>query len=337
LQIHLIGFENANAVRLKNRLKERGHTVHIIPAEELYLDVREEGVVVVPYDTRSLPEVIIGLTSTDTMAALDALRYLEAAGVTVINRADGIEKAANKFLTALILKEAGIRHPRVIQVCTENSAQEAGKRLGFPLVLKAHDGSEGSAVFLVKQESDLLPVLAEMRRTCGLDPQSRSRALLQEFLAESVGHDKRVFVLGGKVIAGMERVAQPGEWRSNLSQGAYPRPTSLTTLERDAAVRSVQALGLDFGVVDIMPLQDGPVVIEVNSGGDVVDIVAMAGIDIFQVLCRYIEAKGSENWLGSEELPLVGPAELESELKFAWDRIARKAEELAQRAGTLPL
>ncbi|MDB5079550.1 MAG: rimK [Chloroflexi bacterium] len=334
MQIDIIGFENANAVRLRDRLKSRGHTARVIPAEDLYLDLCEGRNIVVPYDTLPLPDVVVSLTSTDTVSAFEALQVLVDAGVPVINQAAALEKSANKFRTALALGEAGVRHPRVIQVCTQKALEEAARRVGFPLVIKAHDGSEGNTVFLVKQESELIRQFARMRRVYGMEITDRSPVLIQEFMAESVGRDKRVFVVGGVAVAGMERVAQPGEWRSNLSQGAYPHATVLTEEETAVAMRSVLALGLDFGVVDVMPVSGGPAVIEVNSGGDFVDIVAMSGIDIVEVLCRYIESKGGEGeWNPlAEELPLLDSTELEREVKFAWDRIARKAEELALQA-----
>ncbi len=336
MRIDIIGFEIANVVRLRDRLIKRGHAVRLIPAEELYVDLSSAGPVVVPYDTLARPDVVVSHTTTDTLTAFEALQELAASGVPVVNQAPALIKSANKFLTALAITAAGVRHPRVIQVCTERAVLAAAQRLGYPLVLKATDGAEGDTVYMIKQASDVSAAIASIRRYIGRDPAARTPLLVQELMAESLGHDRRVFVAGGAAIAGMERVAQPGEWRSNLSQGAHPRPATLRPAEARAAVQSVAALGLDFAVVDIMPLQDGPVVIEVNSGGDVVDIIAMSGVDIIGVLCRFIESKGGGSWDPSEAVPMLEQQEWQNEVKFAWDRIDRKAEELARRAATRP-
>lgn len=337
MKIDIIGFENANVTRLQSYLQSRHHSVRVILAEKLYIDLTTGGgPVVVPYDTLDLPDVFVSATSTDTVTALAALQVLEESGLAVVNRAGPIKTSADKFAAALAFQKAGIPHPRVIQVGTLAAAHEAAVRLGYPLVLKAPDGAEGNSVKLVSQASELPDAIAQIRRVCGLAADVRAPILVQQLITGSIGHDKRVFVVGGVAVAGMERVAQPGEWRSNLSQGAHPRPANLSAEEADLAVRSLAALDLDFGVVDVMTTSDGPLVIEVNCGGDIVDIIAMSGVDLISVLVRFIEAKGGgDSWEPATQLrilPRLDDKQLASEVEFAWDRIARKAVELAQRA-----
>ncbi|MDP9431953.1 MAG: hypothetical protein M3P91_04380 [Actinomycetota bacterium] len=92
------------------------------------------------------------------------------------------------------------------------------------MVLKAPDGSEGQAVSLVRREADLPAAFARLRMVCGQDPAGWAPLLVQQCITESLGRDKRVLVVGEHAVACMERVARPGEWRSNLSQtfgGAY--------------------------------------------------------------------------------------------------------------------
>ena len=57
----------------------------------------------------------------------------------------------------------------------------------------------------------------------------KEEILLQRFIRESNGKDIRVFVVGGEVVATMERSAQPGEFRSNLHRG--PMDVAKTTRE----------------------------------------------------------------------------------------------------------
>ncbi len=334
MQVDIAGHgNNATVLRLGEKLRRRGHSVRVVPGDELYVDLSNGGCVVAPYDVLPLPDVLVSASTTDCLTALDATRVMATAGVPVVNSPDAIERSAHKFRTGLALQAAGVRHPRVLQVCTETAATAAARRLGYPVVLKAPDGSEGTAVFLVGEECEMPAAVARLRRVSGQDPVGWTPLLVQEFIAESMGHDKRVLVVGGHAVAAMERVARRGEWRSNLSQGAHPRPATLTAAEASAAVKSVLALGLDFGVVDVMPLSAGPAVLEVNSFGDLVDIVAMSGVDAIDVLCAFIESKHGGPWpLSAQEMPMLRRAEWDSELRFAWARIARRAAELANRA-----
>lgn len=331
MQVDIIGHDdNATVVRLCAKLHGRGHAVRVVPGDDLYVDLSDSGCVVAPYQVLLRPDVLVSASTTDCVTALDAVRVLAASGLPVVNSPDAVEKSANKFRTALALQAAGVRHPRTVQVCTALAARVAGHKLGYPVVLKAPDGAEGNAVFLVEHERDMHGEVARLRAVCGQDATGWTPLLVQELMSESIGHDKRVFVVGGTAVAAMERAAQPGEWRSNLSQGAHPNPATLRTEEARIATQAVQALGLDFAVVDIMPLHGRPAVLEVNSFGDLVDIIAMSGVDAVGVLCSFIESKAAGTWYSpADGIPMLESSEWRIESQFAWARIARKAAELA--------
>ena len=84
--------------------------------------------------------------------------------------------------------------------------------------------------------------------------------LVQEFIKESSGIDIRVIVVGSKVVASMERVAPPGEFRSNVHRGAMTKHITLTEEEEEISIKSCQVLGLNIAGVDIMRSNRGPLV-----------------------------------------------------------------------------
>ena len=83
-----------------------------------------------------------------------------------------------------------------------------------------------------------------------------------------------------------------------------------------------------------MPLSAGPAVLEVNSFGDLVDIVAMSGVDAIGVLSSFIESCGGPWSPPAKGMPRLESAEWRSEVRFAWDRITRRAAELAEGTTT---
>jgi ribosomal protein S6--L-glutamate ligase len=92
-----------------------------------------------------------------------------------------------------------------------------------------------------------------------------SNILIQEFIKEAGGSDIRCLVVDGKVIAAMQRTAQPGEFRSNIHRGGSAQLVKLSPAERATAVKAAKIMGLTVCGVDLLRSSRGPLVMEVNS------------------------------------------------------------------------
>lgn len=332
LHVDVVGWVgNATTVRLLAELRARGHRVDLVAPELMAVDVGRD-VTVAPYDDRRHPDVVVVAVSTEALVALDAVGDLAAMGVPLLNRPAAVLAAADKLATARALRGDGVPHPRTVQVSTAPAALVAAVRLGWPVVVKALDGSEGSRVFLAGDEVELVTALDAVRRGEGRDPGANTPVLVQELVDAPVGRDRRIVVCGGVAVAAMERIARPGEWRSNLSLGAQPHAVAVTEREVAAAVAAVRSLGLDLGTVDVLSTPAGPVVLEVNSFGDLVDVAAFSGVDVVAAVADLAEAvaAGRRSLPASARRPLP-PDVRAAELSFCQERLARKAVELARR------
>ena len=133
-----------------------------------------------------------------------------------------------------------------------------------PVVVKPRFGSWGIDVFRCHTWEEIRQTLTAVSNRPWF---SRRGAIVQELLPLA-GHDVRVLVAAGTVVGAEERVAAPGEWRTNISLGGSHRPTVPSPAAASLAVAAVAALGGDFFGVDLMPVRRGYAVLEVNSAVD---------------------------------------------------------------------
>jgi [lysine-biosynthesis-protein LysW]--L-2-aminoadipate ligase len=133
-----------------------------------------------------------------------------------------------------------------------------------PIVLKPRLGSWGRDVFRCRDWPEVERTLAVLRDRSWF---RRHGTLVQE-LVPSPGYDLRLVVAGGEVIAAAERVAAPGEWRTNVSLGASRRRAEPSPEARSLAVAAAAALDADLVGVDLMPTGSGYIVLELNGAVD---------------------------------------------------------------------
>ena len=215
-------------------------------------------------------------------------KMLESAGLRLFNNAESVEICDDKMRTYLALRGAGIPLVRTISapLCYTANAkpnelflQAVAKELGFPLVAKKSYGSFGAGVQLIRDLSSLQQIEAEWLY---------SPHFYQDYVGESAGRDVRVLVIGGKVVSAMERVAQEGEFRSNVELGGQGRRI---TLDQDYAVlaeKVARALGLDYCGVDLLEGKDGAIVCEVNSNAFFEGLESVTGINVAKAYAEYI-------------------------------------------------
>ena len=228
----------------------------------------------------------------DFAVYLDKDKYLgqllECAGMRLFNSARAVELCDDKLLTYIALRESGLRLADVIPspLCYTKGAMPneeflhgVAEKLGFPLVVKKSFGSFGAGVQLVHGISELKKIAQEWLH----EPH-----FYQQYIADAKGRDIRVIVVGGKALGCMERVAQEGEFRSNIELGGVGRKIQPPKEYLHAAECAAKTLGLDYCGVDLLETADGPVLCEVNSNAFFEGFEAVTGLDVATAYARYI-------------------------------------------------
>jgi len=119
--------------------------------------------------------------------------------------------------------------------------------------------------------------------------------LVQEFIKEAGGSDIRCFVVGGKVIAAMQRTAPEGEFRSNLHRGGSAKVVRLSPAERRTAVNAAKIMGLNVCGVDLLRSDRGPLIMEVNSSPGLKGIEEATHKDVASLIIEFIEKEARPN------------------------------------------
>lgn len=277
--------------RLAEEAKKRGHAVHVIDTLRCYMNINTQkpsihykGEVLSGYDA-VIPR--IGASITFYGAAL--VRQFEMNGVFTMNDSVAITRSRDKLRSLQLLSRKGIGLPIT---GFAHSPDDIGDLInmvgGPPLVIKLLEGTQGIGV-----------VLAETRRAAesvieaflGLEAQ----IMVQEYIKEAKGADLRCFVVGGKVIAAMQRQAKPGEFRSNIHRGGKAHLVDITAEERSMAVRAVKIMGLNVAGVDLLRSDRGPLVMEVNSSPGLEGIERATGQNVAGMIIKFIEKNADKS------------------------------------------
>ena len=216
-------------------------------------------------------------------------RALERMGYRLFNCADAIEACDNKALTFEMLQgicrmPGTIHIPQTFDTIGYNDLSfenHISDLLGYPYVIKECLGSYGGQVYLASTPDKAHSILKMIE---GKD------CIAQEFIGESKGRDLRAYVVGGRVVAAMER-RNDRDFRSNIANGGKSYPIDISPEQERLAVDAAHGLGLDFAGVDILfGKNDEPILCEVNSNAQFAALLAATGIDVTDHIYSHIKS-----------------------------------------------
>jgi gamma-F420-2:alpha-L-glutamate ligase len=159
------------------------------------------------------------------------------------------------------------------------------RELGFPVIVKTLKGTRGAGVLKCEDRS-------QFEDLAGLLESAEAKAdfILQHYVRASHGRDVRVLVVGGRVVAAMERRSLTGGFKSNVSLGgvgvAYNPPQEMAEL----AVQAADVLQLDITGIDILFDEDGYRICEANSAPGFQGLERATGMDVPTAILEWVIA-----------------------------------------------
>lgn len=253
----------------------RGHEVKVINYKKCALGLGAlKPVVVYQGEVLDLDVLIPRLGATSARFGAAVVRQFEASGVPTTSTAGAVLRARDKLASLQALVADGVPVPETAAAREPSGLAEVLDLVGStPVVVKLLEGSAGHGVVLAETKKAAEALLSAFN-------QLDADFLVQEFIKEANGSDIRVFVVGGKVVAAMQRHAAPGDFRANLHQGGSSSKVKLTPAERRIALAASKALGLSIAGVDLLRSGKGPVVLEVNVSPGLQGIEASSGVNV---------------------------------------------------------
>lgn len=279
---------NYSTLRLKEEAEKRGHQVQIVKYKNCYatIDTKKPEVVYKGKELSGFDAIIPRIANNVTMTRYGTMivRQFEMQGVWSMTGSLAITRSRDKLRTAQILSKSGVPMPKTVISRNTTDIDALIEEIGLPCIIKLATGTHGNGVVLAETKRMAKSALQAFYLT----NEDGTNILLQEFVKESVGTDIRAFVVGGKVVASMQRQSLTDDFRSNLHKGGAGTPVRLSIEEKRVALGAAKAMGLSVCGVDLMRSSRGPLVLEVNSSPGF-GIEKITGRNVAEKIIEYVE------------------------------------------------
>lgn len=286
--------ESVESIWLEKEAKKRKHRVKRISLNDVYFDVRNKKFEVHSKDDFCEFDIFLvrGISKNYSFESMNfdkinevllLLKYLyQDLGKIIVD--EKLVKApylVSKMNTSLELSRAGLKQPKTIQYISKNTILENISDFSYPIIVKSPIGRKGVGIYKVKSEQELMSLLNKA--------QEAFPYLFQEFLPND--GDIRVLVVGYKAIGAMKRFIVPGDFRSNISQGAKAEKYVMTEDVKKIAEAAAIATKTEFAGVDLIESEGEFYVIEVNRAPQFRGFRKYVRLDPSPFVIDYLEKK----------------------------------------------
>ncbi len=215
---------------------------------------------------------------------MDLLNRLQAAGVRIINPPRAVEIAVDKYLSLAMLADAGIAVPETHVAQTVDQGLACFDGLDGKALFKPIFGSMGNGIQLIRDRTAAQLFFSEQVRAGEV-------LYLQRFIDHG-DSDVRILVIGDHAVGMLRR--RPGQWLTNVAQGATGHCFEPSVEQRSTAIAACRAVGCRIAGVDLLTdVQTGEeYVVDINAAPGWQEISAVTGIDIAALILAEVSHNG---------------------------------------------
>jgi glutathione synthase len=298
--LEAVNIEGDTTFLMLETAQARGHELFVYTPDRLAL---EDGVVTArgravtvqrvkgdhakfgEWERRPLTDFDVVLLRQDPpfdMAYITSTHFLDKVHpkVLVVNNPTEVRNAPEKLF---VTDFPGVQPPTLITSDVE-AIYDFRARHG-DIVLKPLYGLGGSGVARLLAEDPNLDAMLDLHRAIGREP-----VIAQKFLPAVSKGDKRILLVDGEPVGGINRVPKAGQIRSNLAVGGTAEAVELSARDRELCAiigPELKRRGLMFVGIDV--IGDYLTEINVTSPTGARALKAFSGVDATEVMWKRIE------------------------------------------------
>jgi glutathione synthase len=202
----------------------------------------------------------------------------------VINDPRGLRDANEKLYTLFFAAHM----PRTLVTSDRDRIHRFVADVGVGVV-KPLDGAGGSGVMVVSKVDRNSRSIVDY-----ITHEGTRLAMVQEYLEAVRAGDKRVLVLDGEVLGGINRVARDDDVRSNIHVGGRVQPCDVTSQERAIIAEMVPRLAQDGLVFVGLDFIGGKLTeVNVTSPTGIQELSRHLGRDVAERVIAWVERRAS--------------------------------------------
>ncbi len=260
----IIKYSNINSfenLKFRSTCSDMGVSLSILDRDKFSVILDNE--ISIYYDNEPLKDFdyIIPRTGSATLKK-DAHIYncIRLAGYNILNDGDAILTLMDKFKVHSLLVANGIPTIKSMTYKDNDDLNLIDSNFSYPLIVKSNTGSLGWGIYKVNNFDEL----KNMLNMAFMSSQS-SYYIIQEFVADDIGVDYRVFMCGNQVISSMKRSSNNGDFIANFTKHNKSEKFEVDDEVTSICQKVMKILNCDIAGIDLMIKDGSYVVCEVNS------------------------------------------------------------------------
>lgn len=266
---------------------DRGHHVEVIDPIRCFMNIASMRPMIQFKEKRldHFHAVIPRIGASITFYGAAVVRQFEMMNTYTVNGSLGVTRARDTLRVLQMLSRKGVGLPTSSFAHSTKMTKELIELVGgAPLVIKLLAAPQGGSVIFAQTAKAAESVIEAFRR---MD----AYFIVQEYIPEAEGADVRCVVVGGKVVASLQRQAAERGFPSGFRQSDSISAVEITREENETVLRAAKVVGLGVAGVDFLRSKRGPLVIGVTPSPSFVGIDRICGVNVADKVIQYVEKK----------------------------------------------
>jgi ribosomal protein S6--L-glutamate ligase len=272
--------------RLLQAARDKGHDVQLYNIRDISMVLSADTPTIYWQEqniTRKFDAVIPRLNVNFTDYGTNVLQQFICCQTYVSESPAALRLGRDKLKCLQYMQARGLPFPPTAIAYSPEGIHQLASKIGLPMLVKLIESTEGNGIFLVhtvKELDNLVTTLCQLGASY----------IIQHFVKEAAGTDVRAFVVGGVIVATMQRQAQDDDFRSNVSLGGCSQACTLSEAEKRMVLSATAAIGINVAGVDLVRSEHGPLLLEINVSPDFTGeqgIESVTGVNIADAIIDY--------------------------------------------------